>query len=84
MRILIQRERKGKNDKLPEARWFIDSIQQRRKTLLNTMNTIVDLQKDFFIDEDESNLKPMVLKDIASAINMDISTVSRVVNNKFV
>lgn len=70
--------------KLDAAKWFIDAVKQRRHTLMKTMNAIVELQYDFFIDEDESKLKPMVLKDIASMIDMDVSTVSRVVNSKSV
>ncbi len=68
--------------KLDSARWFIDAIKQRQHTLLQTMNCIVQLQYDFFLEGDESKLKPMILKDIAEAIDMDISTVSRVVNSK--
>ena len=70
--------------KLDSAKWFIDAIKQRQETLLKTMNSIATIQHDFFIEEDESKLKPMILKDIAERINMDISTVSRVVNSKSV
>lgn len=70
--------------KLDSARWFIDAIKQRQQTLLNTMNTIIQYQYDFFLDGDESKLRPMILKDIATEINMDISTVSRVANSKSV
>ena len=66
------------------ATWFIDAIKQRQKTLLNTMNAIVKLQKDFFETEDETNLKPLVLRKVAQEINMDVSTISRVVSNKYV
>ena len=68
--------------KLDSAKWFIDAIKQRQHTLLNTMRSIVNFQYDFFLSGDESKLKPMILKDIASEINMDISTVSRVANSK--
>ena len=70
--------------KLDSAKWFIDAIKQRQQTLLNTMRAIINFQYDFFLDGDESKLKPMILKDIANAINMDISTVSRVANSKSV
>lgn len=70
--------------KLEAAKWFIDAIKQRKHTLLNTMQTIVELQHDFFIEGDESYLKPMILRDIAEKIKMDVSTVSRVVNSKSV
>ena len=70
--------------KLDSAKWFIDAIRQRQQTLLNTMETIIKYQYDFFLTGDESNLKPMILKDIAQEINMDISTVSRVANSKSV
>lgn len=70
--------------KLDSAKWFIDAIRQRQGTLLNTMNAIVDYQHDFFLEGDESRLRPMILKDIANIIGMDISTVSRVANSKSV
>ena len=70
--------------KLDAAKWFIDAIKQRQHTLLNTMNTIVQYQEEYFLSGDESKLKPMILKDIAEKINMDISTVSRVANSKAV
>ena len=70
--------------KLDAAKWFIDAIKQRQQTLLNTMRAIVDFQYDFFLTGDESKLRPMILKDIATKINMDISTVSRVANSKSV
>lgn len=70
--------------KLDSAKWFIDAIKQRQQTLLNTMRAIIDFQYDFFQEGDESKLRPMILKDIANAINMDISTVSRVANSKSV
>ena len=68
--------------KLDAAKWFIDAIRQRQQTLLNTMRSIVNFQYKFFLTGDESKLRPMILKDIASEINMDISTVSRVANSK--
>jgi RNA polymerase sigma-54 factor len=70
--------------KLDAAKWFIDAIKQRQQTLLRTMRAIVDFQYDFFLEGDETKLKPMILKDIASMINMDISTVSRVASSKSV
>jgi len=70
--------------KLDAAKWFIDAINQRNQTLLSTMKAIIDFQKDYFLSGDESNLKPMILKDIAEKIGMDISTVSRVANSKYV
>lgn len=70
--------------KLDSAKWFIDAIKQRQQTLLNTMNTIIKYQYDFFLEGDESKLRPMILKDIANEIGMDISTVSRVANSKSV
>src|SRR5687767_5687638 len=70
--------------KLDAAKWFIDAIKQRQHTLLRTMKAIIDFQYDFFLEGDETKLKPMILKDIASMINMDISTVSRVASSKAV
>lgn len=70
--------------KLDAAKWFIDAIKQRQQTLLRTMRAIVDFQYDFFLEGDETKLKPMILKDIASMIQMDISTVSRVASSKAV
>lgn len=70
--------------KLDAAKWFIDAIKQRQQTLLRTMRAIVDFQYDFFLEGDETKLKPMILKDIANMINMDISTVSRVASSKSV
>ncbi|MEM0963958.1 MAG: RNA polymerase factor sigma-54 [Bacteroidota bacterium] len=69
--------------RMESARWFINSIQQRRNTLLKVMEAIVQIQSDFF-EHGEGHLKPMILKDIADIIHMDISTVSRVVNGKYV
>nr|WP_073280925.1 RNA polymerase factor sigma-54 [Hymenobacter psychrotolerans] len=70
--------------KLDSAKWFIDAIRQRQNTLLRTMDSIVRYQREFFLDGDESKLRPMILKDIATEIGMDISTVSRVANSKSV
>ena len=70
--------------KLDSAKWFIDAIRQRQQTLLITMNTIMQYQYDYFLTGDERKLKPMILKDIADKINMDVSTVSRVANSKYV
>ena len=70
--------------KLDAAKWFIDAIKQRQQTLFITMNAIMLHQKEYFLSGDERKLKPMILKDIADKINMDISTVSRVANSKYV
>lgn len=70
--------------KLDAAKWFIDAVRQRQETLYMTMNAIMHYQKDFFLTGDERNLKPMILKDIADKIDMDVSTVSRVANSKYV
>jgi RNA polymerase sigma-54 factor len=70
--------------KLDAAKWFIDAIKQRQQTLLNTMTAILEYQYDFFLEGDESKLRPMILKDIAEKIHMDISTISRVANSKSV
>lgn len=70
--------------KLDNAKWFIEAIKQRQQTLMLTMSTIVNLQKEFFQTGDFTRLKPMILKDIATRISMDISTISRVVNSKYV
>ncbi|MBF8964424.1 RNA polymerase factor sigma-54 [Pontibacter sp. FD36] len=70
--------------KLDAAKWFIDAIRQRQNTLLRTMEAIIKYQHDFFLEGDESQLRPMILKDIAEEIGMDISTVSRVANSKAV
>ena len=70
--------------KLDSARWFIDAIKQRQQTLLKTMNAIMQYQYEYFLTGDERNLRPMILKDIADKIGMDISTVSRVANSKYV
>lgn len=70
--------------KIDSAKWFIDAIKQRQHTLLVTMEAIMNYQKDFFHTGDETKLKPMILKDIAEIVNMDISTISRVANSKHV
>jgi len=70
--------------KLDSAKWFIDAIKQRQQTLLLNMNAIMQYKKEYFLTGDERKLKPMILKDIADIINMDVSTVSRVANSKFV
>ncbi|MBC8034400.1 MAG: RNA polymerase factor sigma-54, partial [Chitinophagaceae bacterium] len=70
--------------KIDAAKWFIDAIKQRQQTLLSTMGTIMDYQHEFFFSGDETTLRPMILKDIAERTGLDISTVSRVANSKFV
>jgi len=87
---LIRQGRKLEKDvrqflrkKVESARWFISALQQRRVTMLKTMNAIVELQFDFF-EKGPENIKPMIMKDVADRIEMDISTVSRVVNGKYV
>lgn len=70
--------------KIEGAQWFIDAIKQRQNTLLATMQTIVDYQRAYFLEGDETKLKPMILKDIADRTGLDISTVSRVTNSKYV
>ena len=70
--------------KLDSAKWFVEAIKQRHNTLSSTMQAIVDYQHEYFIDGDETNLKPMVLKDIAEKTGFDISTISRVVNSIYI
>jgi len=70
--------------KLDAAKWFIDAINQRNQTLLLTMEAIMNFQKNYFLSGDETDIKPMILKDIANEIKMDISTISRVANSKYV
>jgi RNA polymerase sigma-54 factor len=70
--------------KIDSAKWFIDAIKQRQNTLLLTMNAILEYQQDYFIDGDETKLRPMILKDVAEMTGLDISTVSRVANSKFI
>jgi RNA polymerase sigma-54 factor len=86
-----KKEDKAQNDavvfvkqKLDSAKWFIDAIRQRHHTLMLTMTSIMHFQKEFFLTGDEKSLRPMILKDIAEKVNMDISTVSRVANSKYV
>ena len=70
--------------KLDSAKWFIDAIKQRQNTLLLTMNAIIEYQHNYFIEGDESKLRPMILKDIAEKTDLDISTISRVANSKYI
>lgn len=70
--------------KIDSARWFIDAIKQRQDTLYHTMLTIMEYQKEYFLEGDETLIKPMILKDIAEKVNLDISTISRVANSKYV
>jgi len=70
--------------KIDSARWFIDAIKQRQNTLLLTMNAILEYQQEYFIDGDETKLKPMILKDVSEMTGLDISTVSRVANSKYI
>lgn len=70
--------------KLDSAKWFIEAIKQRHNTLQNTMNAIIEFQRDYFIEGDETKLRPMVLKNIAEKTGLDISTISRVVNCKYI
>ncbi|MBN2775438.1 MAG: RNA polymerase sigma-54 factor, partial [Prolixibacteraceae bacterium] len=91
----FQETRKSKNrnnkeaavfvkQKIDSAKWFIDAIRQRQQTLLLTMSEIISFQKDYFMDGDETLLHPMILKDIAERTGLDISTVSRVSNSKYI
>ncbi len=84
-------KKKSQNDaiqfikqKLDSAKWFIDAIAQREQTLLLTINAIIDFQKDYFLTGEEKLIKPMILKDIAEIVDMDISTISRVANSKYI
>lgn len=70
--------------KLDSARWFIDAMKQRQNTLLLTMNAILEYQREYFLEGDETKLKPMILKDIAEITDLDISTISRVANSKYI
>jgi RNA polymerase sigma-54 factor len=70
--------------KLDSAKWFIDAIKQRQETLFVTMSAIMEYQRDYFLDGDETKLRPMILKDIADKVGLDISTISRVANSKYV
>lgn len=71
-------------EKLDSAKWFIDALQQRQTTLLQTMSEIINFQNEYFLDGDETKLRPMILKDIAERTNLDISTISRVSNSKYI
>ncbi len=71
-------------EKIDSAKWFIDALQQRQATLMQTMSEIVNFQKAYFLDGDETKLKPMILKDIAERTGLDISTISRVSNSKYI
>ncbi len=71
-------------NKIDSAKWFISAIKQRHDTLMHTMQAILDYQREYFIDGDQSKLRPMILKDIADATHLDVSTISRVVNSKYV
>jgi RNA polymerase sigma-54 factor len=70
--------------KLDSARWFIDAMKQRQNTLLLTMEAILSYQQEYFLDGDETKMRPMILKDIAEATGLDISTISRVANSKYI
>jgi RNA polymerase sigma-54 factor len=70
--------------KMDSARWFIDAIRQRQNTLMITMQTILEYQKEYFKDGDDKRLRPMILKDIADVTGLDISTISRVANSKYI
>ena len=70
--------------KLDSAKWFIDAIRQRQNTLLVTINAIIGFQAEYFINGDETRLRPMILKDVADLTNLDISTISRVANSKYI
>jgi RNA polymerase sigma-54 factor len=91
--LVIKKKEKDKNQKetikfvkqkVDSARWFIEAIKQRQETLLGTMEAILDYQREFFITGEETELKPMILKDIAELTGLDISTVSRVANSKYI
>jgi RNA polymerase sigma-54 factor len=93
LKTYSERRKKSKEDKkgmffvkqkIDSAKWFIDAIKQRQNTLMGTAQAIVDYQNDYFIDGDEMQLRPMILKDIAEIVNLDISTISRVVNSKYI
>ncbi len=93
LKTISENQKAKKNDKeallfvkqkIDSAKWFIDAIQQRQTTLLLTMSEIISLQKEYFQEGDETKLKPMILKDIAERTNLDISTVSRVSNSKYI
>jgi RNA polymerase sigma-54 factor len=70
--------------KIENAQWFIDALQQRHQTMMVAMHSIMEYQQEYFATGDESKLRPMILKDIADKVGMDISTISRVANSKYV
>lgn len=70
--------------KIESAKWFISTIKQRHNTLIQTMQAILDYQKEYFVDGDQTKLRPMILKDIADITGLDVSTISRVVNSKYI
>jgi len=87
----LEKNRKSQKDavqfikqKLDSAKWFIEAIEQREQTLMLTMKAIMTYQQEYFVSGDEKKIKPMILKNIADEINMDISTISRVANSKYV
>lgn len=91
--VSVKKEKRSRQDKetltfvkqkLDSARWFIDALRQRQTTLLLTMEAILEYQKEYFLDGDEKKLKPMILKDIADVTGLDISTISRVANSKYI
>ena len=93
LRTMSENQKSKKNDKeallfvkqkLDSAKWFIDAIHQRQTTLLLAMSEIISFQEEFFQEGDEAKLKPMILKDIAERTNLDISTISRVSNSKYI
>lgn len=93
LRTMSKNQKAKKNDKeaqlfvkqkLDSAKWFIDAIHQRQTTLLLTMSEIISFQEEFFQEGDETKLRPMILKDIAERTNLDISTISRVSNSKYI
>lgn len=93
LKTMSESQKAKKNDKeallfvkqkIDSAKWFIDAIQQRQTTLLLTMTEIISFQKEYFQEGDETRLKPMILKDIAERTNLDISTISRVSNSKYI
>ncbi|WP_300286149.1 RNA polymerase factor sigma-54 [uncultured Alistipes sp.] len=71
-------------NKIDSAKWFISAIKQRHDTLMHTMQAILDYQREYFVEGDQSKLRPMILKDIADVTKLDVSTISRVVNSKYV
>jgi RNA polymerase sigma-54 factor len=87
----LEKNRKSQKDavqfikqKLDSAKWFIEAIEQREQTLMLTMRAIMTYQQDYFLSGDEKKIRPMILKNIANVINMDVSTISRVANSKYV